>query len=114
MRNSLSRVQFSAFGAAITLLVVMFAINRGRAPSAASASSQAPLIASVSAAPSVPAAVVEADWLAEQLQTNAVITIDARPADQYAAGHIDGAINVPVDLVLDPAPDHSRNVAPIN
>jgi hypothetical protein len=43
MRNSLSRIQFSAFGAAFTLLAVMFAINRGRPPAAASAAEERPV-----------------------------------------------------------------------
>jgi hypothetical protein len=38
MRNNLSRVQFSAFGAAAVLLGVMLMVNRGRAPASASAS----------------------------------------------------------------------------
>jgi len=37
MRNNLFRVQFSAFGAALTLLAVMFAVSRGRTPAGASA-----------------------------------------------------------------------------
>jgi hypothetical protein len=36
-RDSLSRVQFSAFGAAAVLLAVMMMVNRGRTPAAASA-----------------------------------------------------------------------------
>ncbi|HSV12814.1 MAG TPA: hypothetical protein VLI90_01045 [Tepidisphaeraceae bacterium] len=42
MRNSLSRVQFSAFGAAAVLLGVMMLVNRGRAPASASASEMSP------------------------------------------------------------------------
>jgi thiosulfate/3-mercaptopyruvate sulfurtransferase len=37
----------------------------------------------------------ETDWLAAQLNNPAVRIIDARPPQQYAAGHIPGAVNLP-------------------
>ena len=37
----------------------------------------------------------ETDWLAAQLNNPAVRIVDARPPQQYAAGHIPGAVNLP-------------------
>jgi thiosulfate/3-mercaptopyruvate sulfurtransferase len=41
-----------------------------------------------------PEKLAETDWLAEHLQDPAVRIIDARPAPQYNAGHIPGAVNL--------------------
>ena len=41
-----------------------------------------------------PQYLAETDWLAEQLNNPKVRIIDARPPDQYAAGHIPGAVNL--------------------
>jgi len=41
-----------------------------------------------------PQYLAETDWLAGQLNNPKVRIIDARPPDQYAAGHIPGAVNL--------------------
>jgi rhodanese-related sulfurtransferase/biotin operon repressor len=40
---------------------------------------------------------VSMDELLQRLRSGAVVILDARPASEYAAGHIAGAISVPVD-----------------
>lgn len=43
---------------------------------------------------------VEASALLEQLGTDAVpLIVDVRTADEYAAGHVPGAINIPYDEI---------------
>lgn len=44
---------------------------------------------------------VAADRLAERLRAGLVTVIDVRPADEYAAGHIAGARNVPLPQLAD-------------
>ncbi len=41
-----------------------------------------------------PQYIAEADWLEEQLNNSNVRIVDARPPQQYAAGHIPGAVNL--------------------
>ncbi len=41
-----------------------------------------------------PELLAESDWLAEHLDDPNVRIVDARPPDQYAAGHIPGAVNL--------------------
>ena len=40
---------------------------------------------------------VSMDQLLEKLRSGAVVVLDTRPASEYAAGHIPGAISVPVE-----------------
>jgi len=42
-----------------------------------------------------PQLLAETDWLAQHLDDPAVRIVDARPPQQYAAGHIPGAVNLP-------------------
>jgi len=42
-----------------------------------------------------PQLLAETDWLAEHMDDPAVRIVDARPPQQYAAGHIPGAVNLP-------------------
>jgi thiosulfate/3-mercaptopyruvate sulfurtransferase len=42
-----------------------------------------------------PQLLAETDWLAEHLDDPKVRIVDARPPQQYAAGHIPGAVNLP-------------------
>ncbi len=42
-----------------------------------------------------PQLLAETDWLAEHLDDPKVRIVDARPPQQYAAGHIAGAVNLP-------------------
>lgn len=44
---------------------------------------------------------VAAQSLAERLRAGLVTVIDVRPADEYAAGHIDGALSVPLEQLAE-------------
>jgi thiosulfate/3-mercaptopyruvate sulfurtransferase len=37
---------------------------------------------------------VSADWLAEQLDDSGLLVVDVRPGEQFAKGHIPGAVNI--------------------
>lgn len=63
-------------------------------------------------APSVPL-LVENAWLAQQLGRHDLVVIDARDTEQYRAGHIAGAINIPVDHTFDQT-NRAGLVAPIS
>ncbi len=41
--------------------------------------------------------IIDADWLQQRLADNRVRIIDAREAEEYQAGHIPGAVNLPVE-----------------
>ena len=45
-----------------------------------------------------PELLVETDWLADNLTSSGIVLIDARKADLYDAGHIDGAVSLPKAL----------------
>ena len=45
-----------------------------------------------------PDLLVETDWLAANLTSSGIVLIDARKADLYDAGHIDGAVSLPKAL----------------
>ena len=42
-----------------------------------------------------PQLLAETDWLAKHMDDAAVRIVDARPPQQYATGHIPGAVNLP-------------------
>jgi rhodanese-related sulfurtransferase/DNA-binding transcriptional ArsR family regulator len=44
---------------------------------------------------------VDRDELRRRLTTGDVIAVDVRPADEYAAGHIPGAISIPLDQLAE-------------
>ncbi len=52
-----------------------------------------------------PHLLAETDWLAGQLNNTNVRVIDARPPQQYAAGHIPGAVNLPGTNGIPRTPD---------
>ena len=56
---------------------------------------------------------VDADWLQSHLSDDQLVIVDARKPEEYAAGHIVGAVNIPTSALLDPNPKNRRNVAPI-
>lgn len=43
------------------------------------------------------------------LQTESITLLDVRPEDEYQAGHIDGAINIPIEELGDQIEDLSRD-----
>jgi thiosulfate/3-mercaptopyruvate sulfurtransferase len=49
-----------------------------------------------------PELLVETDWLAEHLDDPDLRVVDARKADEYKAGHIPGAVNIPRSATFDP------------
>ena len=49
-----------------------------------------------------PQLLVETDWLAEHLDDPDLRVVDARKADEYKAGHIPGAVNIPRKETFDP------------
>ncbi|MFQ6058365.1 MAG: sulfurtransferase [Anaerolineae bacterium] len=49
-----------------------------------------------------PELLVETDWLAEHLGDLNLRVVDARKADEYKAGHIPGAVNIPRKETFDP------------
>ena len=57
----------------------------------------------------MPELLVETDWLADNLTSTGVIVIDARKADLYDAGHIEGAVSLPKALTYNP--EGLRNMA---
>lgn len=50
--------------------------------------------AAVVADPALPSTIVDADWLAANLQAPDLVVVDARPADYYELGHVEGAVNL--------------------
>ena len=57
--------------------------------------------------------VVEVDWLRVNRSNTQLLIIDVRDSDAYAAGHIAGAVNVPVNKTFTNEKSHSM-VAPIS
>ena len=81
-----------SFAAAVVLLV---GCNRTPAPGTAPSSATAP-----SAAPASAAAAEHVDGAAaKKLVQGGARLVDVRTPEEYAAGHIEGAVNVPVDTV---------------
>lgn len=48
-----------------------------------------------------PGEAVGRDELLRRARTGAVVVLDVRPAEEYAAGHIPGAVSVPLDQLAD-------------
>ena len=44
---------------------------------------------------------VDRDELQRRLASGAVVAVDVRPAEEYAAGHIPGAVSIPLDELAD-------------
>lgn len=63
--------------------------------------------------PTVPSVLVSADWIAHALRDGQVIVVDARSQDDYARGHIDGAINLPATRTTVSVTPGDANTAPI-
>ena len=53
---------------------------------------------------SEPVLLVDHTWLAEHRTASWMRIVDARQAQAYQAGHIDGAVNLPADMTFDAAP----------
>ena len=61
-----------------------------------------------------PDLLVTTEWLAENGSTDDRVIVDVRGADEYAAGHIAGAIHLPTHAVATPVADtqaRSRTLA---
>lgn len=57
--------------------------------------------------------IVEPEWLHARWTDRSVLIVDARAPEQYATGHIPGAVNVPRKATYDTDPQNSSNVAPV-
>ncbi len=64
---------------------------------------------SVSGGYAMPELLVETDWLADNLTSSGIVVIDARKADLYDAGHIEGAVSLPKALTY--KADGPKNMA---
>lgn len=119
-------VVLSAFGPAVTLRKSLPATRRGRRASllawtviaagvcgCSSSTRDVESSRSQQAALPRPGVLVDAAWLAENLNHERLVVVDARPMEKYLAGHIPGAIHLQPDQLLDPDPANSKNLAPL-
>jgi thiosulfate/3-mercaptopyruvate sulfurtransferase len=61
-----------------------------------------------------PAVIVDGQWLSGHLDNDGLIVADARTAQEYAEGHIEGAIHLDPQRLLDSDPSNSKNMAPVD
>jgi thiosulfate/3-mercaptopyruvate sulfurtransferase len=54
---------------------------------------------------------VDAEWLAQRLDDDRVVVIDAREPAEFAGAHIPGAVNVTPKMLLDTNPENGKNLA---
>ncbi len=59
-----------------------------------------------------PDLLVETTWLSQHLADAGIRVVDVRTAAQYKAGHIQGAVNLPVEETIDPADLAKGDVGP--
>ena len=69
-----------------------------------SAPTPAPAAPAAAGAPAHPAPVGKDPEAAKKLIASGALVLDVRTPDEYAAGHLDSALNVPVDTVTDRLP----------
>ncbi len=60
----------------------------------------------------VPSALVSVAWLVERLDDDRLVVIDARAPEKYSAGHIPGAVNVPLASTYHTDPARKDYLAP--
>jgi thiosulfate/3-mercaptopyruvate sulfurtransferase len=63
--------------------------------------------------PALDHVLVETSWLLERSQDPDLVVLDARPLEDYLAGHVPGAVSLRPGDLLDPSPDNARDMAPI-
>jgi len=63
---------------------------------------------------SLPGVLVDSGWLRAHNSEADLLVIDARKPEEYAAGHIVGAVNLPPADLLDPDPANNKNLAPVD
>ncbi len=51
---------------------------------------------------------VDADWLKQNLADKNVVVVDTRDREMYLAGHVSGAVNIPVELTFSPREPKDR------
>lgn len=56
---------------------------------------------------------IEVDWLKNNIKRSQVVVVDARKESEYLQGHIDGAVNIPVESTYGNAPNNDL-VGPIS
>ncbi len=94
----------AAVGLLLPLLVLGAAGCSDPAPDGSAASPEPSAAASSESGIELPGVVVSTSWLAEHRGRDGLVILDARTAEEYAKGHIDGAINLPRRTTYDPAP----------
>jgi len=65
------------------------------------------------AGPRLPGVLVDGPWLEANLGHENLVVIDAREPQEYEAGHIPGAVNLPPSRLADSDPANSDNLAPL-
>ncbi len=107
-------LRFAVTAAAFILVLALLAGCAGGAapgvsatPVAAKPASEKPAAeakpaAEKAAAFANPDLLVETSWLSQRLDDAAIRIIDARTADEYKAGHVKGAVSVPVEDTFNP------------
>ena len=69
---------------------------------------------STASAIELPGVLVSIDWLAAHRGDASVVVLDARPLEEYRAGHIDGARSLPYTATYDTREGNQKNVAPLS
>jgi 3-mercaptopyruvate sulfurtransferase SseA len=79
------------FGALAVVALIGFAVARSRTPKPAAAALPAKAADELAAVPRTPLATAR-----QGIDSGAVVVIDVRDADAYVAGHIPGALQIPL------------------
>ena len=61
-----------------------------------------------------PSVIVEETWLRAQLGDNRLVIIDARAPERYAAGHVEGAVNLTPKQLSSKRAGHELDMAPVS
>lgn len=83
-------------GITLALMAVLAACATGSTPTPATTPTTQPVVFAN------PDLLVDTEWLAEHLDDPNIRIVDARPASEYQANHIQGAIRLPVEDTFNP------------
>lgn len=87
--------------------------NRGAEATALTESAARSEASAVDKRVELPGVLVSADWLARKLSETGLVVINARTPEDYASGHVPGAINISYRETYDTIPGNTHNVAPV-